>query len=106
MWHYCAVLVQETGGSPSSVNNSDLRKHSVLELSKQHFRTTVLAAEQQKEMGFKYDSFFKNEKKRVLKYMNDECKRQRTAGLGEAEAQTKAIEEAGAGKFRIKKERE
>ena len=36
-----------------------------MELSKQHFRTTVPTAEQQKEMGKKYDSFFKNEKKRA-----------------------------------------
>ncbi len=74
-----------------------------MELSKQHFRTTVPTAEQQKEMGKKYDSFFKNEKKRVMKYMDDECKRQRTAGLGEEESKTKAIEEAGAGKFWIKR---
>ena len=41
-----------------------------------------------------------------MKYMVDECKRQRTKGLGEEEAQNMAIKAAGEGGFRGKKERE
>ena len=86
--------------SISSVTRSQLRDHCSAKIAEKHFRTTRPSDEQKKEMGKKYDSFLKANKKRLFAYLDTECKRQKALGKGEAEAQTKAIEEAGKGGFR------